>query len=181
MPDSLWTARHFLWGRTLSVIAARCQLPRKGELNSLSQNLTVLPAPSGREPLAWRQTLHFSRELYRYAKGPISEGAGCDQREQTGGVQARTLSVIAARCQLPRKGEPLAVHANFISLPRPLPLGEVDLRSKDGEGEAAAPVQQIFPVWKTTVCVRFPHRVFRAGGLWKTARGKIPDWRKANL
>ena len=24
------------------------------------------------------------------------------------------------------KGEPLAVHANFISLPRPLPLGEVD-------------------------------------------------------
>ena len=31
----------------------------------------------------------------------------------------------------------MAVHANFISLPRPLPLGEVDLRSKDGEGEDA--------------------------------------------
>ena len=31
----------------------------------------------------------------------------------------------------------MAVHAKFISLPRPLPLGEVDLRSKDGEGEAA--------------------------------------------
>ena len=38
---------------------------------------------------------------------------------------------------LSSKGEPLAVHANFISLPRPLPLGEVDLRSKDGEGEDA--------------------------------------------
>ena len=51
------------------------------------------------------------------------------------------LSVIAARCQIPpfvaarhlppaggsrpSKWEPLAVHAKFISLPRPLPLGEV--------------------------------------------------------
>ena len=41
-------------------------------------------------------------------------------------------------------------------------------------------MQQLFPVWKTTVCVRFPHRVFLPGGLWKTARGKIPDWRKIN-
>ena len=47
---------------------------------------------------------------------------------------------------------------------------------------APSSVQQshAFPVWKTTVCVRFPHRVFLPGGLWKTARGKIPDWRKAN-
>ena len=36
----------------------------------------------------------------------------------------------------------MAVHAKFISLPRPLPLGEVDLRSKDGEGEDAALAQQ---------------------------------------
>ena len=42
-------------------------------LNSLSQNLTVLTAPSGREPLAHPQALHFSRKLYHYAKGPISE------------------------------------------------------------------------------------------------------------
>ena len=33
--------------------------PSQGELNSLSQNLTVLPAPSGREPLAWRQRLRL--------------------------------------------------------------------------------------------------------------------------
>ena len=46
-------------------------------LNPLSQNLTVLPAPSGREPLARPQTLHLSRKLYRYAKGPIPEGAVC--------------------------------------------------------------------------------------------------------
>ena len=43
--------------------------------NSLSQNLTVLPAPSEREPLAQPPTLHFSRKLYRHAKGPIPEGA----------------------------------------------------------------------------------------------------------
>ena len=57
-------------------------------------------------------------------------------------VSILALSVIAARCQIPpfvaarhlppaggsrpSKWEPLAVHANFISLPRPLPLGEVD-------------------------------------------------------
>ena len=73
-------------------------------------------------------------------------------------VSILALSVIAARCQIPpfvaarhlppaggsrpSKWEPLAVHANFISMPRPLPLGEVDLRSKDGEGEDADLVQQ---------------------------------------
>ena len=53
--------------------------------NSLSQNLTVLPAPSRREPLARPQALRFSRKLYRYAKGPIPEGAV--ERSETGGVQ----------------------------------------------------------------------------------------------
>ena len=42
------------------------------------------------------------------------------------------------------KGEPLAIHASFISLPKPLPLGEVDLRSKDGEGEDADLVTTLF-------------------------------------
>ena len=44
-------------------------------LNSLSQSLTALPAPSGREPLAKPEALQLSRELSRYAKGPIPEGA----------------------------------------------------------------------------------------------------------
>ena len=44
-----------------------------GGTSSLSQSLTALPAPSGREPLARPQTLRFSRKLYRHAKGPISE------------------------------------------------------------------------------------------------------------
>ena len=45
------------------------------ETNSLSQNLSVLPAPSEREPLARPEALRFSRKLYRHAKGPILEGA----------------------------------------------------------------------------------------------------------
>ncbi len=44
--------------------------------NSLSQSLTALTAPSGREPLARPDALRFSLKLYRHAKGPISEGAG---------------------------------------------------------------------------------------------------------
>ena|GEM_PF-4278228 len=59
--------------------------------NSLSQNLTVLPAPSGREPLARPQTLHFSRELCRHhGSRPLGEGgkaAGFDGR----GNPLRTL------------------------------------------------------------------------------------------
>ena len=51
------------------------------------------------------------------------------------GQRARPLSqILSALTALP-KGEPLAVHANVTSLPRPLPLGEVASRSDDGEGE----------------------------------------------
>jgi hypothetical protein len=46
------------------------------------------------------------------------------------------LALSGANAPAPPKWEPLAVHAKCIFLPRPLPLGEVDLRSKDGEGEA---------------------------------------------
>ena len=67
----------------------------------------------------------------------------CNLRFQNQRISLRMLLSLAGSpsqsnpTDLPAlpKGEPLAVHANFISLPRPLPLGEVDLRSKDGEGE----------------------------------------------
>ena len=58
----------------LASVARLRGCPGKG-LNSLSQSLTALPAPSGREPLTRPETLHFSRKLCRHAKGPISEGA----------------------------------------------------------------------------------------------------------
>ena len=39
-------------------------------LNSLSQNLTVLPAPSRREPLAWRESLRLNRRACGRACSP---------------------------------------------------------------------------------------------------------------
>ena len=56
---------------------------------------------------------------------------------------SQNLSVLTAL----QKGEPLAVHANFISLPRPLPLGEVDanvVSRRRGRGcfSAAPPLPQ---------------------------------------
>ena len=75
--------------------------PRGGErflqtfsgLNSLSQSLTALPAPSGREPLALPGTLHFSGELYRHAKGPISEGAVERMRDWGSSFQAPPVKI----------------------------------------------------------------------------------------
>ena len=92
--------------------------------NSLSQNLTVLTAPSGREPLAHPRTLHFSRKLYRCAKGSIPEddfprpGEDVAQRQkgesversETEGVcsQASVLALSGANAPALPKGEPLA-------------------------------------------------------------------------
>ena len=81
-----------------SVIKGVCALGGGGA-NSLSQNLTVLPAPSGREPLARPQALRFRLELYRYAKGPILEGAV--ERSETGGVQGATPSGDDGRGNFP--------------------------------------------------------------------------------
>ena len=66
-------------GRTLSVIAARCQLPQSkpdGFASSLKEGASGVP-----------QALHFSRKLFRTAKGPIPEGAV--ERSETGGVCSR--------------------------------------------------------------------------------------------
>ena len=71
--------------------------------NSLSQNLSVLPAPSGREPLAHPQALRFSRELYRYAKGPIPEddfprpGEDVAQRQKGESVERSETGGVCSR------------------------------------------------------------------------------------
>ena len=69
----------------------------------------------------------------------ICSAAFCESAalRETNPQLARPLSQSLSALPALPKGEPLAVHADFISLPRPLPLGEVDLRSKDGEGEDA--------------------------------------------
>ena len=45
------------------------------------------------------------------------------------------LALSGAFAPAPPKWEPLAVYTKYTVMPRPLPLGEVDLRSKDGEGK----------------------------------------------
>ena len=71
---------------TPSVLPLRVKPPSpRGRLNSLSQNLTVLPAPSGREPLAHPEALCFSRKVCRYAKGPILEGAVIERKRNDWG------------------------------------------------------------------------------------------------
>ena len=54
-------------------------------LNSLSQNLTVLPAPSGREPLAWRQSFQLKRKVCgreRSLEGAVAQRLrGCKSAE----------------------------------------------------------------------------------------------------
>ena len=45
------------------------------------------------------------------------------------------LALSGAFAPAPPKWEPLAVYTKYTVMPRPLPLGEVDLRSKYGEGE----------------------------------------------
>ena len=84
-------------GRTLSVIAARCQLPQSkpdGFASSLKEGASGVP-----------QALHFSRKLFRTAKGPIPEGAV--ERSETGGVCSRRSPRAAAfsgveNCNFPR-------------------------------------------------------------------------------
>ena len=88
-------------------------LPALCRLNSLSQSLTALTAPSKREPLAYPQTLCPNRKLYRHAKGPILEGAGCDQREQTGGVFLHDSSRENEIAERPQTLRYLEIKNNF--------------------------------------------------------------------
>ena len=69
--------------------------------NSLSQNLTVLTAPSGREPLARPQAFCFNRKLCRYAKGPIPEGAVAVGDWGSSGKRPRPLRLCFANPHSP--------------------------------------------------------------------------------
>ena len=42
-------------------------------MSSLSQNLTVLPAPSEREPLAWRYSFRLNRKACERSRSPLGE------------------------------------------------------------------------------------------------------------
>ena len=94
--------------------------------NSLSQNLTVLTAPSRREPLAWRQSFSLHLILQKRADGvrPLSQA----------------LSGLPA---LP-KGEPRALPGT-LSLLLKLQQRALALGSPFGRAGAGAPERAYFP------------------------------------
>ena len=92
-----------------------CELPQSKP--------TALPAPSGREPLARPQTLHFSRKLSRYAKGPIPEGAVAVGDWGSSGKHPFRLA--ASRQATFPKGTALAAAIKFPVVPKGVPLGEL--------------------------------------------------------
>ena len=99
--------------------------------NSLSQNLTVLPAPSEREPLALPEALHFSQKPSRHAKGPISEGAVCAADWGSSGRYPLRLTMFASS----PKGTPLRYAGNFIATAKSRPLGDGGIAvGDDGRG-----------------------------------------------
>ena len=56
---SLWRSHTPPFVATRHLPPAGGSRPSRGRLNSLSQSLTALPAPSGREPLAWQEGLRL--------------------------------------------------------------------------------------------------------------------------
>ena len=75
--------------------------------NSLSQNLTVLPAPSEREPLARLRALRFSRELCRYTKG----------RTLSGSLRSPDSPFCRYATSSPGAGEVFPLRGSFCHLP----------------------------------------------------------------
>ena len=84
-------------------------------LNSLSQSLTALTAPSGREPLARPEALHLSLKLCRHAKGPISEGAVAVG--DWGSFSQRAPSPSSLRDATSPKGRGKSTAGNFLIMP----------------------------------------------------------------
>ena len=131
MPERLRTLRHCIFkgrGRKgkrqlprLLPAEAAARRERFYLTNSLSQNLTVLPAPSGREPLARPETLRLSRKLYRYAKG--HPRGGWHRVAMTGGVPSRKypFRLAASRQATFPKGTAFVVAGSFAAVPKSSP------------------------------------------------------------
>ena len=137
---------------TLSVIAARCQLPRRGELDSLSQNLTVLPAPSGREPLACRKLCTLAGNFSVMPKAPSQRttSPGRDRFSPRRGEMSPRVTKRGTDGAQRQKGE---------SVERSETGGVCSRRTRE---------QQLFPVWKTAIFPAFSTRKNGGGPVLKT-------------
>ena len=115
-------------------------------VNSLSQNLTVLPAPSEREPLARPETLHFSQKLSHYAKGPIPEGAVAEGDWGSFGRYPLTLTTVASS----PKGTPLRYAGNLIATAKSRPLGEGGCDQREQTEGVTSGQATLYPSQKPT-------------------------------
>ena len=109
-----------------------------GGVNSLSQSLTALPAPSGREPLARRYSFRLKGKIARPGGYPFRHrlrrchlpqgdgfsgggklcgsakrrplgGAGCERSEQTEGVQCQKLPLRGSWRAAPERVQPYII------------------------------------------------------------------------
>ena len=161
MPDGLQTARHFLW-----------RTPSRGRLLVVAAKFFI-----AFETLVTRlAACALSVKAYGFAsspKGRAKSTAGSVLVIPNTLVMNFTAWLSLRGKTSPAPGEDVTVGDKRGNLARERLRGR-------GWGQLPRRACGIKTVWKTTVCVRFPHRVFLPGGLWKTARGKIPVWRKAN-
>ena len=101
------------------------------------------PAPPKGEPLAEWKTLNWEGKLCGLPKPPLGRGGGSasalTERLSPAAAHGQALSSynlsVSLRSTAPLVGEPLAKPFTLLGLPKPLPLGEVALRSNDGEGK----------------------------------------------
>ena len=99
MPERLRTLRHCIFTgggveENGSCSAAFCESVALREsfwqafsgLNSLSQSLTALPAPSGREPLAWRESFRLKHKACGWERSPWGSCRAATEGLQIGGA-----------------------------------------------------------------------------------------------
>ena len=134
-------------------------------LNSLSQSLTALPAPSGREPLARPGTLHFRRKLSRHAKGPIPEDDFPRPMPDSPKGEYPFRLAAARQATFPkgtafRGGGKLSRHAKgpISEDDFPRPGEDVTAGDKKGNLSSAARLGEFLPAWFPR-CALAPERV----------------------
>ena len=124
----------------------RCGLPKPLPLGEVSPKVTERASPAGKSRCAAIGRL-FVRAMLSLCKSCLSAALPSQSRRpaprqlpqrgspwHVGQASLRTTSQSASQTA-PLVGEPLAKPFTLRGLPKPLPLGEVALRSNDGEGK----------------------------------------------
>ena len=162
-------------GSGLALSGAAAPALPKGELNSLSQSLTALTAPSGREPLAKPETL-------RHSLKPSPWGRWLDAKRQDGrgSFPGSGLALSGAAAPALPKGEPLAWRQTFrckckpSGFARASPFGRGGCeRSEQTERARTLPAVRLFPQETSAaaaVCLYDPSRENAKSGSPQAAR-----------